>query len=401
MLNLNRSFRSHRGADRRRLMMMAGSAVLLPWLSACGGGAGDEALADTADPHSGLEFPTVAGSPTGTAINTKRALSWSSETEAVLHSAQFPSWAYYTDPTEVRWYITHVGMFQQRDDIYSLGYMVGGEAAWWTVGKDAASGSTSSRTLTAAPRLDSDTSTTFWDAGRRVWVTDDLILDDRRRIQGATVPLKWWFFQAPNGSWYILLDPAYDGGGEPVVHRFAAKDNQYHWPKLSLPGTRTIFEWQGTQPRARFSPVPGYADATVGQSIDMDGAWGSQCVDLAHHFMDVALGVPFRSTAMIGDAYAIFQNAPSSATYDSRKYGKVTFKKVIRGGSNTVPLPGDIVFWAKPDPGHVAIVVDADTSNIRTIDQNWVNFDADKGSPAARVTHPNNSDVAGWLRPTW
>lgn len=56
MLNLNRSFRSHHGVDRRRLMMMAGSTVLLPWLSACGGGAGDEALADTADPLSGLEW---------------------------------------------------------------------------------------------------------------------------------------------------------------------------------------------------------------------------------------------------------------------------------------------------------------------------------------------------------
>lgn len=400
MPNLNHSFRSRRGVDRRRLMMMAGSAVLSPWLAACGGGAGDEALADTADPHSGMAFPTVAGSPTGVASDTKHALSWSNETEAVLHSAQFPSWAYYTDPTEVRWYISHVGMFQQKDDIYSLGYMVDGEAAWWRVAQDAATGSVSSRKLTAAPRLDSDTSTTFWDAGRRVWVTDDMILSDRRLIQGATVPLKWWFFQAPNGSWYILLDPNY-GGGEPMVHRFAARDNQYHWPKLSLPGTRTIFEWEGTQPRARFTPVPGYADATVGKAIDRDGYYGAQCVDLMHDYLDVALGVPFRSTKMAGNAYAIFQNAPSSATYDSRKYGKVTFKKISRGGSNTIPQPGDIVFWSTPDPGHVAIVIDADANTINSIDQNWVGFDADWGSPAARVAHANNSSVAGWLRPTW
>jgi len=395
-----RPFTTNRGVNRRQLMM-ASPAILTPWLSACGGGADDAATAQPAMPGSGLEFPTVDGRASGAASDIKRALSWTNETEAILHRAQSPSWAYYTDPADKRWYISHVGMFRSTADINSLGFMVNGQASWWTVGERAATGSVNARTLTAAPRLDSNTSTTFWDAGRQVMVTDPLILNDRRLIQGATVPLKWWFFQAPNSRWYILLDPAYDGGASPVVRRFDSANNQYVWPQLNLSGTRTLFEWEGTQPRARFTPVPGYAAAVIGQAIDMDGFYGAQCVDLFHHYLENALGVPFRSTNMAGNAFAIYEAAPSSATYDSRKYGSVTFRKMARSSANSVPLPGDIVFWRNPDPGHVAIVTDADATSIRTIDQNWVNFNANNGSPTATVTHPNNASVAGWLRPTW
>jgi len=398
-----RPFTTNRGVNRRQLMM-ASPAILTPWLSACGGGADDAATTQPAMPGGGLEFPSVDGRSTSAANYTKLALSWTSETEAVLHSAQSPSWAYYTDPADKRWYISHVGIFRSTADINSLGFMVNGQASWWTVGERAATGSVNARTLTAAPRLDSNTSTTFWDAGRQVMVTDPLILSDRRLIQGATVPLKWWFFKAPNDRWYILPDPAYDSGASPVVRRFGAANNQYVWTELNLPGTRTLFEWEGTQPRARFTPIPGYAASVIGRAIDMDSAWGSQCVDLLHHFLEVALGIPFRSTNMAGNAFAIYEAAPSSATYDSRKYGSVTFRKIARSTANSTPLPGDIVFFgptASNSFGHVAIVTDADATSIRTIDQNWVNFNANNGSPTARVTHPNNASVAGWLRPTW
>lgn len=152
-------------------------------------------------------------------------------------------------------------------------------------------------------------------------------------------------------------------------------------------------------PKVRFTPAPGYADAVVGQSIDLDSAFAAQCVDLAHHFISVALGIPYPH-GFTGNAYPIFDNAPQSSTRTSTKYGTVTFTKMLRSTANSIPLPGDIVFWRNPDPGHVAIVTSANATTISTIDQNWSNSSAN-GSPAARVNHDNDASVVGWLRPSW
>jgi len=381
--------------------MMAGSAVLAPWLSACGGGADEAATVQVATSANAIQFPSLPGTATGAGSDIKRALSWTTESEAVLHRAQSPSWAYYTDPTDLRWYISQVGLFQNAVDVYSLGPLVNNRASWFTVAERAVTGVVTTKRLTVAPRLDSNTSTTFWDAGLQMMVTNSMILNDRRLIQGATVPIKWWFFNAPNGTWYIVLDPAFNNTSTPVVRRFDAINNQYLWSALDLTGTSTLLEWDGTQPRVRFSPIPGFANGVEGLRIDTDGFFGAQCVDLFHFYLDAALGVPFRSTEMAGNAFPIYQNAPNTATYTSRKYGSVTFRKMARSTSNAVPLPGDIVFWRNPDPGHVAIVIDADANSIRSIDQNWFNSNAQTGSPAARVTHTNDTRVAGWLRPTW
>ena len=384
----------------RRQMLAAASATALPWLTACGGG-GEEPIAADSGPIQGLEFPSVDAATGAAAPGTMRPLSAASESELVFQQRQLPSWAYYTDRTAARWYISQMSAFGGSADCYSLGYMVNSQAAWWTVARNAITGSTTARTVTAAARLDADTSTTFWDAGRNVSVTNELILSDRRLVQGSTVPVKWWFFRASNGAWYIVMDPSFGNGVEPQVHRFAARNNQYDWITLPATGLRTLLEWNGTQLQVRFTPVPGYANGVVGQSIDMDGAFGAQCVDLFHHYLRDALGVPFRSTTMQGNAFAIYDNAPHTASYASGRFGTVTFTKMARTAGNTVPLPGDIAFWRSPDPGHVAIVVDADANTVRSVDQNWVNANAQRGSPAARVDHPNNNTIVGWLRPSW
>ena len=162
------------------------------------------------------------------------------EREAIINHTQRATWVYYTDDTSFanvstnsRWYISPI-ILGVRTDAYSLGPISNGKAAWWTVGTGVATLDSRVFNVSVAQNLDSDPSDTFWDVGQQLFVTNPIIHSDRRRLQGKTHPIEWYFFQAPNGLWYIVNAPGY--GASLSVLRFAGRDGQYVWPPVDVSG---------------------------------------------------------------------------------------------------------------------------------------------------------------------
>lgn len=168
------------------------------------------------------------------------------EREAILNHTQTATWAYYTEPNQnpapLRWYISQLGYGSSMVGIYSLGPITNGNASWWTVGNSAASiqlTNDGNGSITANYDLDNTTSNTFVDIATNTNVTNSSIHSDRQKIQGQTVPIKWYFFQAPNGSWYIVNTPNYFSGQQ--ILRFAQTNGKYDWKTTDTADLKAIF----------------------------------------------------------------------------------------------------------------------------------------------------------------
>lgn len=90
----------------------------------------------------------------------------------------------------------------------------------------------------------------------------------------------------------------------------------------------------------------------TGKAIDIDGAYGAQCVDLIAAYFDY-LGVPWRSMTVTYAKDYTWRSIPSGW-------------QRIQGASIQ---PGDIVIWTGGTTGHVALAVSGD----RIIEQNYNN----------------------------
>lgn len=123
-----------------------------------------------------------------------------------------------------------------------------------------------------------------------------------------------------------------------------------------------------------------WANSQIGNYIDVDGAYGNQCVDLIMAYYQY-LGVSRVSGN--GCDYA-YNSLPDGWTR-------------IQNTPDFVPQPGDIVVWTDAGwkNGHVAIFLSGDTSSFVSIDQNWP-----KGSVCKKVTH-NYNYVWGVIRPNF
>lgn len=113
-----------------------------------------------------------------------------------------------------------------------------------------------------------------------------------------------------------------------------------------------------------------------GKYVDFDGYYGAQCVDLVQ-FWSKELGGPRFS----GNAADIAGQTGGFYTWHT----------------SGVPSPGSIVVFkrepANGNAGHIAIVLDADSRGITTLDQNYPT-----GSPT-RTNRHTYAKVLGWLTP--
>lgn len=77
------------------------------------------------------------------------------------------------------------------------------------------------------------------------------------------------------------------------------------------------------------------------------------------------------------------------------------YQKIANGPVN-FPEAGDLVIFggtiSAGNTGHCSVAKSGNNISFISLDQNWVNFNAAHGSPAAWVTHNYNS-VLGWYRP--
>lgn len=133
-----------------------------------------------------------------------------------------------------------------------------------------------------------------------------------------------------------------------------------------------------------------WINQSIGKHYNPDGAYGFQCKDYA-------------------DAYAIalFGNwvntlRPADAKYAFNNSNPDFFHKIKNNPSdaNLIPQAGDIIVydgWASNPHGHIAVVIDANTSGAMVVEQ-----DGFLQIPARKIFHSYAKlPIIGWLRPKY
>jgi LysM repeat protein len=123
----------------------------------------------------------------------------------------------------------------------------------------------------------------------------------------------------------------------------------------------------------------------IGKSLDADGKYGAQCVDLINFYFKF-LGIAWRSCPGAKDIWS--QDWPSD--------------QIVKIARDQQPQPGDVGVWGATSTnewGHTFIVVGVNGNNLDVVDQNFVNYSIENGSPAARHTIPINARLLGFCRP--
>lgn len=123
----------------------------------------------------------------------------------------------------------------------------------------------------------------------------------------------------------------------------------------------------------------------LGSEIDVDGAFGCQCVDYANAFWYAQTGRPV-STGGTGAAYGIWTAA--RAENQGTEFTLVTSWSDLK--------PGDWVVWQSPEYGHVGMVSRIEGSNVYFWSQNYRNA-SDLGSPLSEDIIPQTSNFFSFL----
>lgn len=130
-----------------------------------------------------------------------------------------------------------------------------------------------------------------------------------------------------------------------------------------------------------------WVSQNLGKSIDYDGVYGVQCVDLAKHYIKNVLGVKPES---IGNAIEYY-NKRKTSEYLTKNF------KWIDNTAEFVPKKGDLcVFTSKSGNGHISVATgEGTTSYFYSYDQN---YPKSKHEPMTLVKHSYTSFL-GVLRP--
>lgn len=130
-----------------------------------------------------------------------------------------------------------------------------------------------------------------------------------------------------------------------------------------------------------------WVSQNLGKSIDYDGVYGVQCVDLVKHYIKNVLGVKPES---IGNAIEYY-NKRKTSEYLTKNF------KWIDNTAEFVPKKGDLcVFTSRSGNGHISVATgEGTTSYFYSYDQN---FPRAKHEPMTLVKHSYTSFL-GVLRP--
>ncbi len=120
-----------------------------------------------------------------------------------------------------------------------------------------------------------------------------------------------------------------------------------------------------------------------GKFVDTDGAYGPQCMDWMHRFVEDVYGLN-KTNLAAPSAKQLFLTFPNVK-------GSAFFTKIINRPWN-VPRQGDIIFWNYGEFGHVAIVNEANVFRLTSIDQNY------PLNTPVHIQEHNYRGCMGWLR---
>lgn len=121
-----------------------------------------------------------------------------------------------------------------------------------------------------------------------------------------------------------------------------------------------------------------------GKFVNVDNAYGAQCMDWMHQFKLDVFGLD-RTNLQSPSAKALWLNFPNVK-------GSKYFKKMINYPW-AIPKQGDIMLWTVGEFGHVAIFNEGNLWRFSSIDQNWP-----LNSPVHIQEHNYFGKLAGWLR---
>jgi murein DD-endopeptidase MepM/ murein hydrolase activator NlpD len=257
--------------DRLSSVLLAGTLVL----AACGGGE-PSATSQSPEPAPLLNIPapvavaSAFSAKSGDGRQRSQAAT-TLDSRSVLGSEHDASWAYFMDPTQSRWYIAQATSSKQ--DIFSLGPIESGRESWWRAGSAVTSVNNWTRRVQTDPGLQTAFSTSaFWylSGGSSYLKYDNAIVRDRELIQGSTVPVLWYFFRAPNFSWYIANTEDWGARTTPTVYKFAASSDgaSYDWQKVDIGGAEIQVTPQASSARVKFKdrfifPIALPANTTI------------------------------------------------------------------------------------------------------------------------------------------
>lgn len=120
-----------------------------------------------------------------------------------------------------------------------------------------------------------------------------------------------------------------------------------------------------------------------GKFVDLDNAYGPQCMDWMHQYLLDVYGFP-RTYLIAPSAKQLWFKFPNVT-------GASQFIQIQNRPWN-VPKQGDIIFWNFGTAGHVAIVNEANLLRLTSIDQNF------PLNTAVHIQEHNYRGCLGWLR---
>lgn len=118
-----------------------------------------------------------------------------------------------------------------------------------------------------------------------------------------------------------------------------------------------------------------WLDAVLGRAIDVDGAYGAQCVDLVNDYLQRC----WATGRVSGNAVDIARQAIRGFRWQAN-------------ARLNAPPAGSIVVWGHQPVGHTAVCIWASPMTLITLDQNWA------GIQRAEVVVHSYGAVLGWHR---
>ena len=165
------------------------------------------------------------------------------ENEIIKSAISTLSFGYYRDEGKEQWYISHINL-SSKSDVYSLTPFRDGKNGWGTVGKNVASFDSKAENVKIDFIPDSN-DYRYFDAGWNDWNVDPMIQEHISKIRNDNVNVEWWFFQATNGSWYIVNKAG-------SVLKFSSKNGEYDWIEIDMGGSKPIFFIEGEEKKMKF-----------------------------------------------------------------------------------------------------------------------------------------------------
>ena len=169
--------------------------------------------------------------------NTKQQKATQVEIDMIKNSVHELPWAYYqeerstTDKRYRRWFISNLSL----PYVFSLMKIENGKAGWGEVSATAGSINLNSNSISVGD-IPTRNSCSYYDRGLNKERENCIIKSDVTNIRNSIVPILWWFFQASNGSWYIMQE------GNSVAYKFSGDANgQYDWSHTVDIGIKPTF----------------------------------------------------------------------------------------------------------------------------------------------------------------